>query len=66
MTAPGSRATTVNDAPEGAAPDYQFLIIGAGVCGLYQLHRLLQLGAEVSVLEMHDGLGGTWYRNRYP
>ena len=66
MTAPGSRATTVNDAPEGAAPDYQFLIIGAGVCGLYQLHRLLQLGAKVSVLEMHDGLGGTWYRNRYP
>ena len=65
MAFDSSRAATVNDAPEGAAPDYQFLIIGAGVCGLYQLHRLLQLGAKVAVLEMHDGLvapGG----NRYP
>ncbi|GAA1009823.1 NAD(P)/FAD-dependent oxidoreductase [Acrocarpospora pleiomorpha] len=47
-------------------PDYQFVIIGAGVCGLYQLHRLLGLGAKVTVLEMNGGVGGTWFRNRYP
>jgi cation diffusion facilitator CzcD-associated flavoprotein CzcO len=47
-------------------PEYEFLIIGAGVCGLYQLHRLVELGIKVTVLEAHDGLGGTWYRNRYP
>ncbi|SEF15522.1 Predicted flavoprotein CzcO associated with the cation diffusion facilitator CzcD [Rhizobiales bacterium GAS191] len=47
-------------------PEYDFMIIGAGVCGLYQLYRLRELGVKVTVLEAHDGLGGTWYRNRYP
>jgi cation diffusion facilitator CzcD-associated flavoprotein CzcO len=47
-------------------PEYQFLIIGAGVCGLYQLYRLLQLGVKVSVLELNSEVGGTWFRNRYP
>jgi cation diffusion facilitator CzcD-associated flavoprotein CzcO len=47
-------------------PDYEFLIVGAGVCGLYQLYRLQQLGVRVRALEAHDDLGGTWYRNRYP
>jgi cation diffusion facilitator CzcD-associated flavoprotein CzcO len=47
-------------------PDYDFLIIGAGVCGLYQLYRLKQLGVRVLLLEANDDVGGTWYRNRYP
>lgn len=47
-------------------PEYQFLIIGAGVCGLYQLYRLLQLGVKVSVLDLNSEVGGTWFRNRYP
>ncbi|MGH7123835.1 MAG: flavin-containing monooxygenase [Stellaceae bacterium] len=43
------------------------LIIGAGFSGLYQLHRLRdRLGLSVEVLETADGLGGTWYWNRYP
>lgn len=29
----------------------EFAIIGAGVCGLYQLHKLLQLGADLTLLE---------------
>jgi cation diffusion facilitator CzcD-associated flavoprotein CzcO len=47
-------------------PHHEFVILGAGVAGIYQLHRLLQLDADVLVLEAHGDLGGTWYQNRYP
>ena len=50
--------------PPTAEVDY--LIIGAGVCGLYQLHQLLEIGANVHVVDANAGLGGTWYMNRYP
>src|SRR5690349_5191675 len=43
------------------------LVIGAGFSGLYQLFRLRdRLGLSVKVLEAADGIGGTWYWNRYP
>ena len=45
---------------------YEAVIIGAGLSGIYQLYRLLELGMDVTVLEAADGLGGTWYHNRYP
>jgi len=43
------------------------LIVGAGFSGLYQLYCLREkLGLNVKVLEAGDGVGGTWYWNRYP
>ena len=43
------------------------VIIGAGFSGLYQLLSLRdKLGMNVKVLEAADGVGGTWYWNRYP
>lgn len=43
------------------------LIIGAGFAGLYQLLRLRDhLHLSVKTLEAADGVGGTWYWNRYP
>jgi len=45
---------------------HQAIVIGAGVCGIYALHKLLGLGLDVTVLEAGDGPGGTWYWNRYP
>lgn len=43
------------------------IIIGAGFSGLYQVHCLRdRLGLSVLGLEMADGVGGTWYWNRYP
>ncbi len=43
------------------------LVIGAGFSGLYQLHRLRDgLGLKTMVIEAADGVGGTWYWNRYP
>jgi cation diffusion facilitator CzcD-associated flavoprotein CzcO len=43
------------------------LIIGAGFSGLYQLLSLRdKLGLNAKVVEAGDGVGGTWYWNRYP
>ena len=45
---------------------YDVIIIGAGLSGLYQHHRLRGLGLSARVFEAGDGVGGTWYWNRYP
>ncbi|MBW0102060.1 NAD(P)/FAD-dependent oxidoreductase [Pseudonocardia sp. KRD291] len=42
------------------------VIVGAGFAGMYQLHRLRELGFTTRVFEAGDGVGGTWYWNRYP
>ncbi|MEI6158210.1 MAG: NAD(P)/FAD-dependent oxidoreductase [Roseococcus sp.] len=42
------------------------LIIGAGFAGMYLLHRMRGLGIQAQALEAGDGVGGTWYWNRYP
>ena len=49
-----------------AKPDYDALIVGAGFAGLYMLYKLRELGLSTRVYEMGDGVGGTWYWNRYP
>ncbi|HEX9032191.1 MAG TPA: NAD(P)/FAD-dependent oxidoreductase [Streptosporangiaceae bacterium] len=42
------------------------LVVGAGIVGLYQLYRAREAGYSVRMLEAGDGVGGTWYWNRYP
>ncbi len=61
-------ATHEARAPTDAAPalDFDAIIIGAGMSGMYQLHRLRQQGMRVRVFEAGTGVGGTWYWNRYP
>ena len=46
--------------------DYQAIVIGAGVAGIYQIKRLADLGVRATVLDGNPELGGTWYNNRYP
>src|SRR6516164_5754727 len=46
--------------------DFDTIVIGAGVSGLYQLYKLRELGLTVRVFEAGTGVGGTWYWNRYP
>jgi len=46
--------------------DVDVLIVGAGFAGLYALYRMRGLGLSARVLEAGDGIGGTWYWNRYP
>jgi cyclohexanone monooxygenase len=47
-------------------PDVHAVIVGAGFAGLYMLHRLRRLELSARVFEAGDGIGGTWYWNRYP
>lgn len=49
-----------------AAEAFDILVVGAGFTGLYQLHRLRQLGFSVRLLEAGADLGGIWYWNCYP
>ena len=44
----------------GEMPDYDAIVIGAGMSGLYQLYRLRELGMSVRVFEAGTGVGGTW------
>src|ERR1700729_190195 len=54
--------------PERTADIGRFdaIIVGAGVGGLYAIHRLRKLGLKVRAFEAGGGVGGTWYWNRYP
>lgn len=52
--------------PGAGEPDHDAVVVGAGICGIYQLYRLIEMGMDATVLEAGDDLGGTWYWNRYP
>ena len=49
-----------------ATPSFDAVIVGAGLAGLYMLHRLRQAGLTAQVFEAGSGIGGTWFWNRYP
>ena len=46
--------------------DYDAVVIGAGIAGIYQAYLLRQMRLRFRVLEAGTGVGGTWYWNRYP
>lgn len=46
--------------------DVDAVVVGAGFAGMFMLHRLRGLGLKARVYETGDGVGGTWYWNRYP
>ena len=62
---PSSQQPTPTNGAE-PAEQYDAIVIGAGVSGLYQLYRLRELGLSVRCYEDGSGVGGTWYWNRYP
>lgn len=53
-------------ADESLELDYDVLIIGAGLSGLYSLICMKNLGLRVTVLERGSDVGGVWFWNRYP
>jgi cation diffusion facilitator CzcD-associated flavoprotein CzcO len=59
---------SVGKPAEAAANDEPFdvIVIGAGIAGIYQVHKLRELGLRVRAFEAGAGVGGTWYWNRYP
>lgn len=48
------------------AREVDAVVVGAGFAGLYMLHKLRGQGFSAVVFEKGDGVGGTWYWNRYP
>ena len=52
--------------PAGVGADDDAVVIGAGFAGLYTVYRLREAGFRVLGVEAGDGVGGTWYWNRYP
>lgn len=46
--------------------EFDAVVVGAGLSGLYMLHKLRGQGLSVRVYEAGDGVGGTWFWNRYP
>ncbi len=52
--------------PQTALYDYEAIVLGAGVSGIYQIKRLIDLGVHATVLDANGGVGGTWWNNRYP
>ena len=49
-----------------AAVQLDMVIVGAGFAGLYMIHKAQEEGLSVQCFEAGDGVGGTWYWNRYP
>jgi len=49
-----------------ATESYDVIVVGAGFAGMYMLYRLRGQGFTARVYEQGDGVGGTWYWNRYP
>src|SRR5690606_27982848 len=45
---------------------YDAVVVGAGLAGVCAVYQLREAGVTVRVLEAADGVGGTWYHNRYP
>lgn len=41
-------------------------VVGAGLGGLYAIHRLRGLGFKTRAFEAGSGVGGTWFWNKYP
>jgi cation diffusion facilitator CzcD-associated flavoprotein CzcO len=66
FTSGGRAMTQANGNGSNGARRYDAVIVGAGFGGLYMLHHLRQLGFSAHVIEAADGVGGTWYWNRYP
>ena len=60
---PDNAVANANDTMQS---HYDAIVIGAGISGVYQLYKLVELGVDAAVVDVAGGPGGTWYWNRYP
>ena len=54
------------DNEQAPADRFDVIIVGAGFAGIYALHTARRRGLRARVLEAGNGVGGTWFWNRYP
>jgi cyclohexanone monooxygenase len=66
MTVVHRTPPSTSPAREPEVADLDAVVVGAGMSGLYAMYRLRRLGLHVRGIEAGDGVGGTWYWNRYP
>lgn len=52
--------------PQSPVTDVDVLVVGAGITGIYQVYTAREAGFSVRCVEAGDGVGGTWFWNRYP
>jgi cation diffusion facilitator CzcD-associated flavoprotein CzcO len=62
---PDKQILAERPAPDQVA-EYDAIVIGAGISGMFMLYRLRELGMTARVFESGTNVGGTWYWNRYP
>ncbi len=62
----GFMAKLIDTAQPSQDAAYDVIVVGAGIGGLYALHRFSQQGLSVLGLEQASGVGGVWFHNRYP
>ena len=55
----GQQSTSTVKTETGSVEQFDAIVIGAGVSGLYQLYRLRELGLSVRCFEGGSGVGGT-------
>ncbi|MCU1595001.1 MAG: putative flavoprotein involved in transport [Frankiales bacterium] len=53
-------------AVSGEPLDLPVVVIGLGMSGLLAAIRLQEAGIPYTVVEKNEGVGGTWWENRYP
>jgi cyclohexanone monooxygenase len=58
---------STNETPKKEPHKLDAVVFGAGFAGLVMLHKLQnKLGLDARIIDKADGVGGTWYWNRYP
>ena len=55
-----------NQQRKGPVEEYDVVVIGAGVSGMYALYHLRERGLSVKVYDGAPEVGGTWWHNGYP
>ena len=63
---PGADRPSADRPGAANATDFDAIVVGAGISGMFMLYRLRELGLTARVFESGTGVGGTWYWNRYP
>ena len=62
----GANSDPIESSDDLNVATHDVVVVGAGFAGMYMLHKLRGLGFDTVVVERADGVGGTWYWNRYP
>ena len=62
------RSFTIKDAPIENLRPLKVRVIGCGYSGIYLGIRIPQRlrGVDLQIYEKNEGIGGTWWENRYP